>query len=191
MEKDGLIKLPASRRKYFDNFKGSKNSQKKLFSLKELELPPREITLKAGHLNIKTEIVTSKTNKLWKELIDRHHYLGYKNIPGASLKYILRHDDQIICCLGFGSAAWSCAPRDNHIGWNADTRKKNLFLVVNNARFLILPWVKSKNLASRILGLISRRLQDDWYNRYNYKPVLLETFVEKSRFKGTFYAASN
>lgn len=77
------------------------------------------------------------------------------------------------------------------IGWTAEQRRRNLHLVVNNARFLILPWIRHKNLASRILALVSRRLPDDWHARYAYRSVLLETFVEKPRFTGTCYKAAN
>lgn len=93
--------------------------------------------------------------------------------------------------LGFGAAAWQCAPRDDFIGWSHAQRQNNLHLVVNNARFLILPWVQSKNLASKILGLTARQLPEDWQNRYGYRPLLLETFVEQGRFKGVCYQAAN
>jgi hypothetical protein len=93
--------------------------------------------------------------------------------------------------LGFGTAAWQCAPRDRFIGWSHGQRQQNLHLVVNNARFLILPWVCSENLASKILGLTARQLPDDWQHRYGYRPLLLETFVEKDRFTCTCYRAAN
>jgi hypothetical protein len=92
---------------------------------------------------------------------------------------------------GFGASAWQCAPRDKYIGWTHDQRKNNLQYIVNNARFLILPWVKSKNLASKILSLACHRLADDWNERYGYSPVLLETFIENDRFQGTCYKAAN
>ena len=93
--------------------------------------------------------------------------------------------------LGFGASAWQTAPRDRFIGWSHDQRKKNLHLIVNNARFLILPWVQSKNLASMILAKAAKQLPDDWQAQYGYRPVLLETFVEKPRFEGTCYKAAN
>jgi hypothetical protein len=91
--------------------------------------------------------------------------------------------------LGFSAAAWKCASRDGYIGWNAQTRKKNLHLVVNNSRFLIL--ARHQNLASRTLSLVAKRVTSDWHKRYGYTPVLLETFVEKERFTGCCYKASN
>jgi len=107
------------------------------------------------------------------------------------MRYFVKSEDGILALLGFGAAAWTCAPRDDYIGWDSGTRKRNLHLVVNNARFLILPWVHAKNLASRILSLCAKHIACDWYERYHYKPVLMETFVEKERFAGTCYQASN
>jgi len=151
-----------------------------------------DIIKPAGAFALDIELVTDKfSSKLWNELIDRYHYLGYKPLPGAQLRYFVKHKEEILAALGFGAAAWKTAPRDHYIGWSTDCRKDNLHLVVNNARFLILPWVKSKNLASRILSMVSRRLPDDWEARYNYRPVLFETFVERQRFDGASYKASN
>ena len=82
-------------------------------------------------------------------------------------------------------------PRDRFIGWTAEQRQRNLHLVINNARFLILPWIECKNLASRLLSMATRRVPQDWHSRYGYSPVLLETFVETSRFQGTCYKATN
>lgn len=93
--------------------------------------------------------------------------------------------------LGFGAAAWQVAPRDNFIGWSHDQRRRHLPLIVNNARFLILPWIQSKNLASKILAMAACQLPNDWFKRYNIRPVLMETFVETERFAGTSYRAAN
>lgn len=91
--------------------------------------------------------------------------------------------------MGFSAAAWMRAPRDAFIGRNTEARKKNLHLVVNNARFLIL--ARYPNLASRILSMAAKRIASDWHRRYGYRPVLLETFVEKDRVTGAYYKASN
>ena len=100
-------------------------------------------------------------------------------------------DGQVIALLGFGASAWQVAPRDNFIGWDHEQRRRGLSLIVNNASFLILPWVQSKNLASKILAMIARQLPIDWFNRYHIQPVLMETFVESDRFTGTSYRAAN
>ena len=137
------------------------------------------------------KVVTKKNSALWNEYIERYHYLGYTPLPGAQLRYFIYAGEQLVALTGFGAAAWQTAPRDNFIGWNHEQRKKNLNLIVNNARFLILPWISSKNLASKILSLTAQRLPDDWMGRYNTRPLLLETFVEKKRFAGTCYRAAN
>lgn len=103
----------------------------------------------------------------------------------------LMRGKHLLSAIGFAASAWSLSSRDKFIGWNRKQREANLKYIVNNVRFLILPWVKSPNLASRILGGIARQLPYDWEARYNYKPVLLETFVQLDRFKGTCYHAAN
>lgn len=141
---------------------------------------------------LSVELVSTKGDSLlWNAYIQRYHYLGHQLIPGAQLRYFVRAADQIIALLSFGASAWKTQPRDEFIGWTHEQRPHKLHLVVNNARFLILPWIKYRNLASRILALISRRLPQDWHTRYAYRPVLLETFVEKPRFIGTCYKAAN
>jgi hypothetical protein len=141
--------------------------------------------------NIKIEIVNDRSTDLWNQYIHRYHYLGYSPIPGAQLRYIVKIDSQIIALLSFGASAWKCAPRDEFIGWQKHKREEKLNLIVNNSRFLILPWIKSKNLASKILSLISKRIRNDWIEKYNYAPVLMETFVDTEKFNGGCYKASN
>jgi hypothetical protein len=136
-------------------------------------------------------MVTKTSSALWNEYIQRYHYLGHSPLPGAQLRYFITAGEQIVALTGFGAAAWQTAPRDQFIGWNPDQRKTNLHLIVNNARFLILPWVQSKNLASKVLSLIIRTLPNDWEKRYNIRPVLMESFVQKDRFAGTCYKAGN
>lgn len=128
---------------------------------------------------------------LWDFLVDRHHYLGTPWIVGSYLKYLAYLDDRLVACLGWGSAAWKVAERDRNIGWDTRTRETNLHKVVNNVRFLILPWVNIQHLASKVLALNVRVLQDDWQDFYNQHVCLLETFVDTTRFKGTCYKAAN
>ncbi len=130
-------------------------------------------------------------SSLWNELIERYHYLGYVPLPGAQLRYLVWCGPHQVAALGFAASAWKVAPRDSFIGWNAEERQRNLHLIVNNARFLIFPWVQARNLASRILSVAAKRIAQDWQVRYGYKPVLLETFVERDRFRGTCYRAAN
>jgi hypothetical protein len=133
----------------------------------------------------------TKLEPLYNSLIHQHHYLGYRQIVGNHLKYIAFINDRPVACLGWGSAAWKVKSRDTFIGWQPKTRRDNLHFVANNTRFLILPWISIKCLASKILALNARRISDDWLNTYHYPVYLLETFVEKNRFKGTCYKAAN
>lgn len=136
---------------------------------------------------------TARYRRIWRSYIERYHYIGYKTLPGAQISYIVRsaRDGEAVAVLGFGAAAWKTAPRDSFIGWSKEQRVRNLPLVINNARFLILPWIRMKNLASHILGECEKRIGDDWEQRYSIRPVLLETFCEIPRFLGTCYKASN
>ena len=185
MERDGLITLPPPQKG-----NGNGKTRPRLTSVSE---PQEAISLPAGALGklLFRPVNTPDDSKLWNELIERYHYLGYKPLPGAQIRYLVFGKSPLLAALGFGAAAWTVAPRDRFIGWASRQRQSNLHLVVNNARFLILPWVTSHNLASRILGGIARQLPQDWQERYSYKPVLLETFVEQKRFRGTCYRAAN
>ncbi len=151
-----------------------------------LAASPRDL----GDLHLQLVIDRSDSH-LHNELLDRYHYLGYQPLPGDQLRYFVRAGGRILALLGFGAAAWKTQPRDRFIGWTAQQRQQRLHLVTNNARFLILPWVRCHNLASCILGMAARRLADDWQGRNGYRPVLLETFVEQPRFHGTCYKAAN
>jgi len=136
-------------------------------------------------------VLTKHDSFLWNELMERYHYLGYTPLPGAQIRYFIRSASELLGAIGFSAAAWKVQPRDHWIGWSALIQKENLHLIVNNSRFLILPWVNSKNLASHILSLCAKKLPGDWQESYGYTPVLLETFVEKDRFAGTCYKAAN
>ena len=130
-------------------------------------------------------------SRLWNSLIERHHYLGHANLPGAQLRYLLYgKDDRVLGALGFGAAAWRLAPRDRWIGWTSEQRRRGLDLVLNNARFLMVPWARVPNLAGHLLRLCLHRLPEDFQQRYGWRPVLLETFVEPP-YEGRCYAAAN
>ena len=191
MERDGLITLPPPQKR-----NGNGNTRPRLTAASDPQSPITQPAAALGKLVFHT-VNTRQYSALWNELIERYHYLGYKPLPGAQLRYLVYSHpsatvkQRLLAALGFGAAAWKVAPRDQFIGWTAEQRKTNLHLIVNNARFLILPWVTSKNLASRILAGLAKRLPKDWQNRYAYRPLLLETFVEKNRFQGTCYRAAN
>jgi len=157
MEKDGVICLPPSTQKT------KPDRSIKLTSATDPQNPLVCPVHRLSELN--SQIVTKTTTALWNEYIERYHYLGHKPLPGAQLRYFITAGEQIVALAGFGAAAWQTAPRDQFIGWTHDQRKANLHLIVNNARFLILPWIQSKNLASKVLSLITHRLPDDWHNK--------------------------
>jgi hypothetical protein len=134
------------------------------------------------------------TSRLWRELLARHHYLGYRVPVGATLRYLVRspqYPAQVLACLLWSSPAWKIAVRDRWIGWSDAQRQHNLQYLVNNSRFLILPWVHVRGLASTILARCARQVPGDWERHYGYRPLLLETLIEAARFRGTCYRAAN
>jgi hypothetical protein len=143
-----------------------------------------------GELSIEL-VEDSKQLALYRGLVGTYHYLGYQQATGAQLKYMAYVADQPVACLSFGPAAWKIGPRDKFIGWSPQIRGQNLPWVVNNDRFLIVPWVQIKSLASFLLGKVVPRLGRDWRAIYGHDLALAETFVEKDRFAGTAYAAAN
>jgi hypothetical protein len=171
----------------------SANNEKRNRSIPVVKIDQIPLQNKLGNLapvELKP-VRNTKLEPLYNSLIHQHHYLGYRQIVGNHLKYIAFIDGRPVACLGWGSAAWKVKSRDTFIGWEPKTRKDNLHFVANNTRFLILPWVSVKCLASKILALNVRRISDDWLQTYNYPLYLLETFVEKNRFKATCYKAAN
>jgi hypothetical protein len=143
------------------------------------------------YADLKTQLVQTGDDYLWGYLLHHYHYLGRPKLVGEHLRYLVYLDGQVVACQAWASAAFKVKDRDDFIGWNSKTRKKRLHLVANNARFLILPWIRVKHLASKILALNLRRLSNDWHNAYNHPIHLAETFVDTSRFQGTCYKAAN
>lgn len=132
--------------------------------------------------------------RLWNEYVDRYHTLGYKRPFGAHQRYFIwtsAPEKRRLGCMLFSASAWALAGRDTWIGWSKEDRSQRLHWIVNNTRFLIFPWVNVKNLASKALSLAAKRIQSDWQERYGFKPVLLETFVDVEFYKGTCYQAAN
>jgi len=129
---------------------------------------------------------------LYEWLLHEYHYLSYGSPVGLNLKYLVRDcQGRPLSCLLFGSAAWRCAVRDQFIGWSPATRQNHLQQVTNNARFLLLPWVRVPHLASHVLSRVLRRLPRDWRRKYARPLDLVETFVDTSRFTGGCYRAAN
>lgn len=129
--------------------------------------------------------------QLFKSLIGAYHYLGYQQPTGAQIQYLVLHEQRPIACLSFGPAALKVAARDQFIGWSTPQRQERLPWLVNNDRFLVLPDVRVRHLASWLLSRCLRRLRDDWHKLYRHEVVLCETFIEQRRFRGSCYAAAN
>jgi hypothetical protein len=182
--REGLIELPAPRRQ-FEPMRAYARRTPQGEPGTRIEAPLSALG------TVRLEPVERAGSALWNELIDRYHYLGYKPLPGAQLRYFAYAGERLVAVLGFGAAAWQTAPRDAWIGWSSEQRQRNLGAVVNNARFLILPWVRVPHLASKLLGLAARTLPAHWQARYGYRALLLETFVEAERFNATCYQAAN
>ncbi len=137
---------------------------------------------------------TDEARRLFRELVGRYHYLGHAVPFGAHVRYLIfahRPERSVLGCIQFSSAAWRIAVRDEWIGWDDKTRVRNLQHVINNSRFLVLPWVQVKNLASRILAEAVRRVAVDWKSTYRVEPLVVETLVDPRRYRGTCYRAAN
>lgn len=134
----------------------------------------------------------SDEESIVRSYLAAHHYLGFRKTVGENLYYLIQDNHgRDLSCLAFGAAAWSCEARDRWIGWNNHTRSQRLEKMVNNTRFLILPWIHIPHLASHILACVLGRISRDWYTKYHHLIYLVETFVEKDRFQGTCYKAAN
>jgi transposase len=184
MHEDGWLALPPPRRKSNNGRRIPGRTQAaepqtlQEFSLPQLG-PPR------------LEIVTRERSALWNEYIDRYHYLGYAPLVGAQLRYFVYAEDRLLALFGYGASAWRLAPRDRWIGWSDAQRQVALPRVVGQVRFLILPWIRCPNLASKLLSLSANQLPADWEQRYGIRPWLLESFVDTGRFEGICYRAAN
>jgi len=161
----------------------------------EFEEPPDAIGCALedlGPLEVK-EVSRDATARAWvKGVLGRYHYLGFNGAVGENLQYVVSAGQgRPLACLVFGAAAWKCQDRDRFIGWSAEQRQRNLALIANNTRFLILPSVRVRRLGSWILGQVQRRLAADWEAKYGHPVMITETFVEQPRFQGTVYRAAN
>ena len=143
-------------------------------------------------LHIAPAVSRGDDANLFNGLVSRYHYLGLRNTVGANLKYLIRdRQGRPLAGMLFGSAAWKTAARDAFIGWDDSARRRHLPLLTNNTRFIILPWVRVDHLASHVLARVLRRLGADWLAKYGYRLQLVETFVDRARFRGTCYRAAN
>lgn len=189
MERDGWFKLPPKRA-------GRPRGSRTRVPLTLAGEPGDPLKGSVGQFGTLTvEPVEERSDHGWfRELIDRYHYLGYRVPFGAHVRYLAFVSEPrraVVAALQVSSPAWRLAVRDRWIGWDEPTREENLQRVVNNSRFLVLPWVRVKNLASRLLSVLAGRVAEDWQARYGTRPLLMETVVDGSRFRGTCYRAAN
>jgi len=187
LERVGVLTLPPRRRP-------GPNAYRNLDIAEVVhEITPVACTLRSLEpLSVAVVQRGSAEERLFNCLVRQYHYLGLRSTVGENLKYLIRAGcGRPLACLLFGSAAWQTQPRDQFIGWDHPTRERNLQLVTNNTRFLVLPWVRVPCLASRVLSLVTRQVRIDWEAKYGHAVHLLETFVDISRFRGTCYRAAN
>ncbi|MCK5516260.1 MAG: DUF4338 domain-containing protein [Desulfobulbaceae bacterium] len=157
-----------------------------------IDTTPINVPLKRvrSHLHFE-QVRRTPDEKLFNSLIEQYHYLNYAQPVGEHLKYIVFCEQRPVACLAFSSAAFALNLRDDFIGWSKEQRDNNRHLLAYNTRFLILPWIQVKFLASHLLSLGARRISSDWEAVYNHPIYWLETFVDTERFAGTCYKASN
>jgi hypothetical protein len=186
LEARGLIRLPALRLY-------NRRSRRPAPRWASWQEPPRwEAAIsQIAPVRVEPVVAGSEAWRRWGFYLDRYHYLGLR-VVGENLGYLAvdRHHREVACLL-FGAAAWRCAPRDRKLQWSGAERAQRLARVVNNTRFLILPWVGVKHLASCVLGQVARRIDADWRHKYGHGVDWLETFVDRGRYRGSCYRAAN
>ena len=184
----GYIKLPPKQ------IKKKRVTKKIVYSDKTVEETQLICSLE-GITPLELRIVKDKNEvSLWNEYMDRYHYLGYKHPIGDTLRYFIvskKLNNRLLGCLMFTPAVWRLSDRDTWIGWDKKDREKRLNLIVNNNRFLILPWIKVENLAGKALSIVVKQIQNDWQQEHLYRPVLVESFVDPSKYSGSCYRAAN
>lgn len=187
LEAENLIQLPEKGK----GKRGPKSFKEPI--LTDRTLPQKELDGTLSEIGPVCLMIAQTKDEisLVNEYLHRYHYLGYKKPFGCHLRYLIKAQGSILGCMLFGGAAKALKPRDQWIGWNAEERLRNLGFVINNGRFLLFPWVKIRFLASYILSKAIRGLIQDWQRCWNYRPALLETFVDPQYFNGTCYQAAN
>jgi hypothetical protein len=187
LEERGWVGLPARRR-----LSPNRMRHKQIRLLQHLIDPITGSLSELQPLQIQELSRQPEAGPVFDWLLHRYHYLGYTGAVGQNVKYLVRdRQGRDLACLLFGAAAWKTRGRDAFIGWTAGQRQAQLHQVADNSRFLILPWVRVPELASHILGRVARRIAADWQGRYGHRVALLETFVERGRFRGSCYRAAN
>jgi len=187
LQERGLIELPARQKR------GGQRSRQ-LLSREEIPSAPsiRQSLDSLQPLRFVLAEPGGRDSALLFHYIHQRHYLGYGVAVGQKLEYLVRDGQgRDLACLVFSAAAWKVQCRDQFIGWTHEQRRRHLPQIVNNSRFLILPWVEVSHLASHILGRAARLIVPHWRAKYGLAPCLLESFVDRQRFAGVSYRAAN
>jgi len=155
--------------------------------------PPTDVPEQAGDVQgLRLVLVsTAEQMRIWNEMMITEHPQGAGPLVGRQLRYLIDSEHGWLGGLGFAAAALQLADRDKWIGWDAERRRGYLHTVVGMSRFLIRGRVRCGNLASKVLSMSLARLSDDFERAYNYRPWLVESFVDTSRYSGTCYRAAN
>ena len=187
LEARGCIRLPVRRAASVNGYRHRTAPQLDLSS-DPIVGPLRDLL----PVDIRVAAPASEDAAVLRCLVARHHYLGLRSAAGENIRYLVRdRHGRILGCLWFAAAAWRCRDRDRFIGWSEAARVRNLPLLANNTRFLVLPWVRVPHLASHLLGRVARRISRDWESKYGHGLHALETFVDRERFAGVCYRAAN
>ncbi len=187
LDRMGMLELPPKRRR---NARRPPPFVKP--ALGERTAPQSSVECELGAVRpIQLERVEdSDATGLWNEFVERYHGLGFKRPFGCSLRYFITSRRGRLGCILLASGAKALRCRDEWIGWSVQQRLSNLPWVINNSRFVLFPWVRVPHLASHVLGQLARRARDDWEARWNYRPVLMETFVDPAQHRGVCYRAA-
>lgn len=187
LEARGLIRLPQRRQTPMNRMAVRRHRQQN-WDTTRIEGKLADV----GPLTIREVSADAESRLRFTAALAEFHYLGLRGTVGENLQYMVSDSNgRLLACMLFGAAAWKCRPRDQFVGWTAEQRARRLYLIANNTRFLILPFVRVAHLASWILGRVLQRLSHDWEQKYGHRIVLVETFVERERFAGTSYKAAN
>jgi hypothetical protein len=183
----GLVRLPGKRRMTRWN-----TDQACGAALTERTKPGAPVVGELSQVGaVELEVIQSRARgQLWNEYVDRYHYLGYRQPFGCFVRYFIHSPAGLLGCVLLAGAAKALAARDQWIGWDPQCRRQNLPWVINNTRLLIFPWVGIRHLGSHVLGQLARRVRQDWQARWDYGPLLMETFVDPTKFSGTCYRAA-
>lgn len=185
LEDRGILRLPDKR--------GTPKMTFKAPEITDRTAPQAEVSGKLSGIGpVMLRVIKQRQEaEIFNEYVSRYHYLGYKKPFGCHLRYFAESQGTVLGCLLFSGAAKALRKRDQWIGWSQQERLRNLGFVVNNGRFLIFDWVNVRYLASHVLGQAIRRIRRDWQQRWGYRPVLLESFVDPRYFEGSCYRAAN